>query len=188
MQGDPCEAVAPHLAFAGMNASANREAQRAGAYDELLLSIAPHGLARRTTPEHRRRSDVPRAVAMKLTGHETDAVYSRYHIARERTYAQALRVSPTTSRPYTTQYKSQARDRDGDQGSESEFAQVIEKWRRAGDSNPDTGYPVVDFKSTALPVEASPPSPQSRILASRIVASIQPLCPGLCPRPDVGTS
>jgi hypothetical protein len=23
---------------------------------------------------------------------------------------------------------------------------VIEKWRRAGDSNPDTGYPVVDFK------------------------------------------
>src|SRR5437588_8266883 len=47
-----------------------------------FLSIAPHGLARRTTPEHRRRSDVPRAVAMKLTGHETDAVYSRYHIAR----------------------------------------------------------------------------------------------------------
>jgi len=82
MQGDPREAVTPHLAFAGMNASANREAQRAGAYDELLLSIAPHGLARRTTPEHRRRSDVPRAVAMKLTGHETDAVYSRYHIAR----------------------------------------------------------------------------------------------------------
>ena len=34
---------------------------------------------------------------------------------------------------------------------------MIEKWRRAGDSNPDTGYPVVDFKSTALPVEASPP-------------------------------
>ena len=25
---------------------------------------------------------MPRAVAMKLTGHETDAVYSRYHIAR----------------------------------------------------------------------------------------------------------
>ena len=23
---------------------------------------------------------------------------------------------------------------------------MLEKWRRAGDSNPDTGYPVVDFK------------------------------------------
>jgi hypothetical protein len=36
MQGDPREAVAPHLAFAGMDASANREAQCAGAYVELL--------------------------------------------------------------------------------------------------------------------------------------------------------
>jgi hypothetical protein len=103
MQGDR-EAVAPHLAFAGMNASANREAQRAGAYDELLLSIAPHGLARRTTPEHRRRSDVPRAVAMKPT-RSTRGIT----LPEERTYAQALRVSPTTSRPYTTQYKSQAK-------------------------------------------------------------------------------
>ena len=25
---------------------------------------------------------MPRVVAMKLTGHETDAIYSRYHIAR----------------------------------------------------------------------------------------------------------
>src|SRR5258705_11575080 len=56
------------------------------------------------------------------------------------------------------------RDHDGDQGSESEFAHVIEKWRRAGDSNPDTGYPVVDFKSTALPVEASPPCPEEQLL------------------------
>jgi hypothetical protein len=41
---------------------------------------------------------------------------------------------------------------------------VIEKWRRAGDSNPDTGYPVVDFKSTALPVEASPPCSEEQLL------------------------
>ena len=47
------------------------------------------GLSGRLVPDFRRTavdrlewSGVPRAVAMKLTGHETDAVYSRYHIAR----------------------------------------------------------------------------------------------------------
>jgi integrase len=37
---------------------------------------------RRTAVDRLEWSGVPRAVAMKLTGHETDAVYSRYHIAR----------------------------------------------------------------------------------------------------------
>jgi hypothetical protein len=39
--------------------------------------LAPSNDARTPSPVRR-----PRAVAMKLTGHETDAVYSRYHIAR----------------------------------------------------------------------------------------------------------
>jgi integrase len=37
---------------------------------------------RRTAVNRLEWSGVPRAVAMKLTGHETDAVYSRYSIAR----------------------------------------------------------------------------------------------------------
>ena len=37
---------------------------------------------RRTAVDRLEWSGVPRAVAMKLTGHETDAVYPRYHIAR----------------------------------------------------------------------------------------------------------
>jgi hypothetical protein len=34
------------------------------------------------------------------------------------------------------------------------------RWRRARDSNPQGACAPVDFKSTALPVEASPPSPR----------------------------
>ena len=34
---------------------------------------------------------------------------------------------------------------------------MTEKWRRARDSNPQGPRGPVDFKSTALPVEASPP-------------------------------
>jgi integrase len=37
---------------------------------------------RRTAVDRLEWSGVPRVVAMKLTGHETDAIYSRYHIAR----------------------------------------------------------------------------------------------------------
>jgi hypothetical protein len=133
------------------------------------LSIAPHGQARRTTPEHRRRSGVPRAVAMKLTGHETDAVYSRYHIApgegptRRRCACRRLHRGP---KRLSTRVRQ--RDRDGDQGSESEFAQVIEKWRRAGDSNPDTGYPVVDFKSKPFCTANIWPSVFCRELAATV--------------------
>src|SRR5262245_14769069 len=53
---------------------------------------------RRTAVHRLEWSGVPRSVAMKLTGHETDAVYSRYHIARAKDLRRALRVSPTTSR------------------------------------------------------------------------------------------
>ena len=53
---------------------------------------------RRTAVDRLEWSGVPRAVAMKLTGHETDAVYSRYHIARGKDL-RAGGVSPTTSRP-----------------------------------------------------------------------------------------
>ena len=37
---------------------------------------------RRTAVDRLEWSGVPQVVAMKLTGHETDAIYSRYHIAR----------------------------------------------------------------------------------------------------------
>ena len=41
---------------------------------------------------------------------------------------------------------------------------MLEKWRRARDSNPQGPRGPVDFKSTALPVEASPPCPEERLL------------------------
>ncbi|HKB40990.1 MAG TPA: site-specific integrase, partial [Gemmataceae bacterium] len=62
---------------------------------------------RRTAVDRLEWSGVPRAVAMKLTGHETDAVYSRYHIARGKDlragvarvadYIEALNVSAQES-------------------------------------------------------------------------------------------
>src|SRR4029434_7640481 len=84
---------------------------------------------------------------MKLTGHETDAVYSRYHIARGKDLrAGVARVADYIEALHESVEESGKETATAIQGSESEFAQVIEKWRRAGDSNPDTGYPVVDFK------------------------------------------
>jgi len=77
-----------------------RQAFRVRAFNEWLrLELLDHGawrsackragVADRTVHDFRRTavdrlewSGVPRVVAMKLTGHETDAIYSRYHIAR----------------------------------------------------------------------------------------------------------
>jgi hypothetical protein len=42
-------------------------------------------------------------------------------------------------------------------------AEAREDWRRAGDSNSHGPCGPVDFKSTALPVEASPPGPCGRV-------------------------
>jgi integrase len=50
--------------------------KRAGVADRLVHDF------RRGAVDRLEWSGVPRAVAMKLTGHETDAIYSRYHIAR----------------------------------------------------------------------------------------------------------
>ncbi len=40
----------------------------------------------------------------------------------------------------------------------------VQEWRRARDSNPQGPRGPVDFKSTALPVEASPPCQEQQLL------------------------
>src|SRR5207247_9331666 len=51
-------------------------------------------------------------------------------------------------------------------------------WRRAGDSNSETPCGVVDFKSTALPVEASPPGParQELTIHHQAIRTMSPPC------------
>jgi hypothetical protein len=46
------------------------------------LLIARCTISERTAVDRLELSGVPRVVAMKLTGHETNAIYSPYHIAR----------------------------------------------------------------------------------------------------------
>jgi IstB-like ATP binding protein len=53
-------------------------------------------------------------------------------------------------------------------------------WRRARDSNPQGACAPVDFKSTALPVEASPPSPTAtRLYCTSPLAAGAP-CDAMC--------
>ena len=53
----------------------------------------------------------------------------------------------------------------------------LELWRRARDSNPQGPRGPVDFKSTALPVEASPPCLQDRTLGFVAVGAAAPDVP-----------
>lgn len=47
-------------------------------------------LLRRTAVRNLERADVPRSVAMKLTGHKTESVYRRYAIADSRALAEGV--------------------------------------------------------------------------------------------------
>jgi len=54
---------------------------------------------------------------------------------------------------------------------------VIEKWRRAGDSNPDTGYPVVDFKFSNRQAPSGTIGHHWQQSQAVPEPSVEPLCP-----------
>ena len=81
------------------------------AYAEGAAGMIPHD-SRRTAVRNLVRHGVPQRVAMKLTGHKTDAVFARYDIIDERDLegAAALLNGPTITETGTAARPKQATD------------------------------------------------------------------------------
>ncbi len=65
---------------------------------------------RRTAVRRMERAGVPRSVAMKVTGHKTEAIYERYAIVAERDIADGLRKVDAFQRRLAQTARGQMRD------------------------------------------------------------------------------
>ena len=131
---------------------------------------------RRTAVRNLERAAVPRSVAMKLTGHLTEAVYRRYAIASEADLTEGVRKLASLPREIATvasgrvhPFAESGRGRKGTEGAQSGVRErkvrVARKrltthkhWCRGRDLNPDGELTPRDFKSPASASFATPAS------------------------------